>query len=141
MQTVQASTIKTSVEQTTNIESTSIAKNSAQTTSADTRAMEAYLRKQFGDQDAILVDIARCESNLHQFDSSGNIIRGVVNSADIGVMQINERYHDETAAKLGLDLHTVEGNVAYAKHLYEEQGTAPWKSSQKCWGTGDIAKK
>ena len=99
----------------------------------DTVAMKAYLTEQFGDKDAILVDIARCESNFHQFDKDGNIIRGVVNNLDIGVMQINERYQGDTAKKLGLDIYTVTGNVAYAKHLYEEQGAQPWSSSSKCW--------
>jgi hypothetical protein len=49
-------------------------------------------------------------------------------------MQINEHYHSATAAKLGLDLYTIQGNVAYARYLYDKQGTAPWSSSQPCWG-------
>ncbi|MDE2040907.1 MAG: hypothetical protein KGI59_00770 [Patescibacteria group bacterium] len=108
-------------------------------TDTNTSAMQAYLKNQFG-ADSILVDIARCESNFHQFDKAGNVVRGIVNNADVGVMQINEKYHADTAKKLGLDLYTVEGNVAYAKHLYAEEGTAPWASSQKCWG-GDLAAK
>ncbi len=120
-------------------QSTSKTETKAQITSTDTSDVEAYLRDQFG-EDAVLVDIARCESNFHQFDKDGNIIRGIVNRADVGVMQINEKYHADMAKKLGLDLYTIAGNVAYAKHLYGEQGTAPWKSSSKCWA-GDIAKK
>lgn len=104
----------------------------------DTRSVEAYLRDQFGN-DAILVDIARCESNFHQFDKDGNIVRGVVNRADVGVMQINEKYHAVVAKKLGMDLYTVEGNVAYAKYLYAEEGTKPWSASSKCWG--NLARK
>ena len=126
--------------QTANIQSSSKSNTPAQVTAADTTAMQEYLREEFGDKDAILVDIARCESNFHQFDTEGNIIRGVVNSGDIGVMQINEKYHLETAKKLGMDLYTVPGNVAYAKYLYEHQGTAPWNSSAKCWA-GDVAQK
>ena len=103
------------------------------------KAMEAYLRKEFADT-PILVDIARCESNFHQFDKNGNIIRGIVNSADVGVMQINEKYHAQYAAKMGVDLYTVEGNVAYAKALYKDQGAQPWISSSKCWsGSGSAA--
>ena len=104
--------------------------------STSTQAMQAYLRKEFADT-PILVDIARCESNFHQYDKDGNIVRGRVNNADVGVMQINEKYHADTAKKLGLDLYTVEGNVAYARHLYAEQGAQPWISSSKCWsGSG-----
>ena len=103
------------------------------------KAMEAYLRKEYADT-PILVDIARCESNFHQFGKDGEVVRGVVNSADVGVMQINEKYHADMAKKLGMDLYTVEGNIAYAKHLYNEQGSQPWISSSRCWSEG-IAKK
>lgn len=107
----------------------------------DPKIMEAYLRKEYIDT-PILVEIARCESNFKQFDKNGDVVRGIVNSADIGVMQINEMYHDKTAKILGYDLHTIAGNIAYAKHLYEEQGSKPWSASRKCWGASkDLAKK
>ena len=99
----------------------------------DRKSVEKYLREQYADT-PILVEIARCESTFAQFDKDGNVIRGKVNSQDVGVMQINEKYHSDTAKVLGLDLHTIEGNVKYAKHLYEEQGTAPWSASKPCWG-------
>jgi hypothetical protein len=104
------------------------------------KGMEAYIRAAVG-EDQILVDIARCESSFRQFDTNGDLIRGKANSADVGVMQINEKYQGPTAKKLGYDIYTVEGNVAYAKHLYEEQGSAPWSASSKCWSSPDLAKK
>lgn len=107
----------------------------------DPRVIEAYLRTEYADS-SILVDIARCESNYRQFDQDGMIVRGRVDPADIGIMQINERYQGATAKKLGMDIYTVEGNVAYARHLYEEQGLKPWKASSKCWSMEDsVAKK
>lgn len=99
----------------------------------DRKAVEKYLREQYADT-PILVEIARCESTFAQFDKNGKVIRGRVDNQDVGVMQINERYHLETATTLGFDIHTIEGNVAYAKHLYEQQGAAPWKASKPCWG-------
>ena len=51
----------------------------------------------------------------------------------MGVMQINERYHLLTAEKLGYNIHTLEGNVGYAKYLYEKFGSDPWSASSKCW--------
>jgi hypothetical protein len=99
------------------------------------KEVEKYLRAQYA-ATPILVEIARCESTFAQFDENGKVIRGRVNPKDVGVMQINERYHAESAAALGYDLHTIEGNVAYAKHLYEESGVAPWKASAKCWDRG-----
>jgi hypothetical protein len=81
----------------------------------------------------IMVDVAYCESRHTQFNSDGSVLRGVVNPADVGVMQINEKYHLETSIKLGIDIHTLEGNMAYGRYLYETQGTRPWEYSSHCW--------
>jgi hypothetical protein len=81
----------------------------------------------------IMVDIARCESQFRQNDKDGTTLRGVVNSADVGVMQINEKYHLVDSKKLGYDIHTIEGNMEYARYLYEKQGARPWISSSACW--------
>ena len=81
----------------------------------------------------ILKKIASCESQYRQFDETGAVLRGKVNSQDIGVMQINEKYHLKEAQKLGLDIYTLEGNLDYAKHLYEKQGVKPWVHSSTCW--------
>ncbi len=119
-----------------------LADNGISVNNIDPKIMEEYLRIVYADT-PILVDIARCESNFKQFDSAGNLIRGIKNNSDVGVMQINERYHSDTAKALGINLHTIAGNIEYAKHLYDEQGAKPWSASQKCWGntSNDVAKK
>jgi hypothetical protein len=109
----------------------------AQVTVQDRKAVENYVRKEYADT-PILIEIARCESTFSQFDKEGKVIRGRVNKLDVGVMQINEKYHAETAKKLGFDLYSTEGNVDYAKYLYETQGAAPWKASSKCWAPRDL---
>jgi hypothetical protein len=81
----------------------------------------------------VMVDVAYCESRFTQYNADGSIHRGVVNPQDVGVMQINEKYHLETSINLGLDVHTLEGNLEYARYLYETQGTAPWEYSSHCW--------
>jgi hypothetical protein len=81
----------------------------------------------------IMVDVAYCESRFTQFNADGSVHRGVINPADVGVMQINEKYHLDTAIKLGINVHTLEGNLEYARYLYETQGTAPWEYSSHCW--------
>ena len=101
--------------------------------------IEKYVREAYADE-PILVDIARCESNFHQFDAEGNVVRGVVNKADVGVMQINEKFHADEAKKLGLNLYTLEGNVAFGKYLYDKYGAEPWKYSSKCWASTLAAK-
>jgi len=81
----------------------------------------------------IMIDVARCESQFRQHDSNGNVLRGIANSQDVGVMQINEKYHAATALKLGIDIYSLEGNLAYGRYLYETQGTRPWTYSSTCW--------
>lgn len=86
-----------------------------------------------------LVDVARCESRFRQFDKNGRVLRGEVNKSDIGVMQINEYYHGEKAKELGLDIYTIEGNLSYARFLYDREGLTPWLSSSKCWKGNELA--
>ncbi len=103
----------------------------------NSRDVEKYVQEAYAD-DPILVDIARCESTFRQFDADGSIIRGLVNSEDVGVMQINEKYHAQKAVSLGHNIYTMEGNLAYAKYLYDTYGAQPWKSSSKCWSQSNI---
>ena len=94
--------------------------------------LESYVRAYFIET-SILVEIARCESQFRQTDENGEVLRGKVNKSDVGIMQVNEFYHGEKAEDLGFDLRSIEGNLAYAKYLYEKEGTRPWNASKKCW--------
>lgn len=95
--------------------------------------VEVAVRDYFADIPA-LANVARCESQYRHTLANGSVLRGVVDPRDTGVMQINTYYHGDTAKKLGLDLTNFVDNMAYARHLYEEQGLAPWKASKSCWG-------
>jgi len=99
----------------------------------DIMSTEEYVRQYFADI-PIMIQIARCESRFRQLDNDGDIHRGRVNSSDVGVMQINEHYHLDTSLEGNFDIYTIEGNTAYARALYERQGTQPWSSSKPCWG-------
>ncbi len=94
---------------------------------------EEHVREYFKDT-PIMIHIARCESTFRHLNSSGDVNRGKVNSRDVGVMQINEYYHLNQAQNRDLNIYTIEGNMAYAKDLYEREGTTPWNSSKPCWG-------
>jgi hypothetical protein len=115
--------------------STPIVKTVAKTT---TRAktsgpsVEGYVRAYFT-KAPILAEIAFCESRFTHFTDSGEILRGRIVPDDLGVMQINKYYHGKTADKLGIDLYTLDGNLAYAKYLYDTQGVQPWSASAPCW--------
>lgn len=94
---------------------------------------ESYVRQYFDDI-PIMIAIAKCESHFRQLNSDGNIHRGMTNKSDVGVMQINEFYHLKESQKSQYDIYTLDGNVSYARQLYEKQGTGPWNSSKSCWG-------
>lgn len=98
-------------------------------TSLDT---ESIVRSYFRDI-PVMIQVARCESAFRHTLSDGTVLRGKVDSDDTGVMQINRRYHDKKAAELNLDLNDIYHNMAYARYLYETQGTQPWNASAPCW--------
>ncbi len=100
---------------------------------AEATDTESAVRAYFKDI-PILVEVARCESTFRHTLADGTVLKGKQNSSDTGVMQINKRYHGARAAELGLDLEDLYDNMAYAKYLYEKQGTKPWKASSACWG-------
>lgn len=84
--------------------------------------------------------IAYCESSLRQFDSkTGEVVRGVRNPSDIGLFQINEKYHLERSRGLGFDFHTTEGNIAYAMYLLKQDGSRHWNWSRPCWSNPSLA--
>jgi hypothetical protein len=97
----------------------------------DNLSTEEYVKKYFSDV-PVLIEVAKCESRFRQREG-GQVLRGEVNEFDRGVMQINEMYHLERAKRLGLNIHTLEGNLSYARYLYENEGLQPWISSSPCW--------
>ena len=111
---------------------------------SDPKNVEKFLKDYFADM-PLMAKVGACESHYRHFNSKGNVLRGEKNTYDRGVMQINLLYHEETAIEMGLDLHDIDDNVAYARYLYEKQGAKPWKSSSACWSkfasNSEIAKK
>lgn len=110
---------------------------------SDPKNVEKFIADYFADI-PIMAKIARCESRNRHLDKHGNILKGEKTPLDRGVMQINLYYHLETAEKMGLDLHNIDDNVAYARYLYEKSGAKPWMSSSHCWSkfsSNEIAKK
>ena len=98
----------------------------------DPKNVEKFLNDYFADI-PLLAKIGKCESYNRHLNSRGEILRGQKNTYDRGVMQINVLYHEETAEKMGLDIHNIDGNVAFVRHLYEKYGAKPWASSSACW--------
>lgn len=80
-----------------------------------------------------MVYVAWCESRWRHTNPDGTVLRGQIDRDDTGVMQINLRYHLQTALDKGKDVETLEGNLAYALYLRQTQGTTPWNASRDCW--------
>ncbi len=84
-------------------------------------------------QDAtLMMSIALCEGRTHLLPN-GKVVKGKVNSKDIGLFQINEKYHLKKSKELGYDIYSLSGNIRYAIHLLKTEGTKPWSASKKCW--------
>lgn len=81
----------------------------------------------------VMKKIRWCESHNRQFNPDGSVLRGIQNSHDVGTFQINEKYHLADSIRLDFDIYTLEGNMAYADFLYQNQGTTPWNWSRHCW--------
>lgn len=139
-QTLSASSSDAETNEETSTADAPTIKNSPLLTTIKTNAgIKKQVYSYFSDI-PVMAEIARCESHYRQYNKDGSPFRGVVNNKDVGVMQINERYHLARAQKLGINIYTVEGNLEYGRLLYKEQGSAPWISSSPCWGKTAAAK-
>jgi hypothetical protein len=95
----------------------------------------------------ILKKIAACESTgdpngtPRQFNSDGSVLwgndpkTGKPIERDAGIFQINEWVWKPLAEKMGLDLATEAGNLAFGEFLYLKYGTSPWTASEGCWSS------
>ncbi len=97
-----------------------------------TSTIRAAVVNEFGDT-SIMISIAACESEYRQFNALGKPLAGAVDPDDTGVFQINKRYHLKEAQRLGIDIDTLEGNMEFARVLFERNGTRDWRASKHCW--------
>jgi hypothetical protein len=81
----------------------------------------------------VMVEVARCESGLRQYDEMGKALRGGYGNMMIGLFQLHEQFHRAEAKARGQNIDTLVGNMAYARDLYRTEGTTPWNSSAHCW--------
>lgn len=95
--------------------------------------VESAVRAYFAET-PVMVSIARCESKFRQYADSGNPLYGGAGNKMVGVFQIHSDVHAAFARGKGMDVEALDGNLQYAKYLYEREGTQPWMSSFPCWG-------
>lgn len=84
--------------------------------------LKTLITEAFPDE-PIMLRIAECESGVRHFLANGEVIRS--HTSDSGLYQVNDIWLPE-AKRLGLDINTVEGNIAMAKHIKEVQGLSAW---------------
>jgi hypothetical protein len=87
----------------------------------------------FGKDADIMWNIAICESGGRQFNSDGSVIVGRI-TPDYGLFQINQ-VHLIEAKKNDINIFSLDGNVQFAKLLFNSYGTRPWASSAHCHGS------
>jgi hypothetical protein len=95
--------------------------------------VEAKVREYFADI-PVMIKIAECESTFRHFQPDGSLTvstakdeNGRRNSSASGVFQILYKGHFESwAVSNETNITTLEGNMRFARRLYEESGTAPW---------------
>lgn len=80
-----------------------------------------------------LYQIAWCESRLIHYKNNGEVLHGKIDSRDIGLFQISEKYWLDTANKLGYNIYNLDDNIAMAKYIYKKQGISAWNPSKSCW--------
>lgn len=109
-----------------------------------TSSIKAYILSQFPNA-PVMADIASCESHFRQLNYDGSVLIGKQNSDDTGVFMINKKYHLKEATSLGLNLDIFVDNVAFAKVLYERNGTRDWNWSKypigkfQGWAQGECS--
>lgn len=99
-----------------------------------TTTVRLAVEHEFGTS-SVMVLVAKCESHFRQFDADGKLLEGIEDPDDTGVFQINRRFgHTQDAQKLGINFETLEGNIQFARYLYDKNGLADWQASKHCWG-------
>jgi soluble lytic murein transglycosylase-like protein len=93
----------------------------------------SYYAKQYGQNETLARKIIYCESGNKKDAIGYNYRKGELWSTDIGYWQINNYYHQARMTELGLNIYNTEDNIKFGFMLLSEQGTTPWKASEKCW--------
>lgn len=93
-------------------------------------AIQRYFPDSVGLQNRMIA-ISKCESEIRQFKKNGEVVENEV-TKDFGILQVNARYHKETARKLGHDINTLSGNLGYSRVLFDTYGLSPWLASKEC---------
>lgn len=133
--TTASTTASIDLESASSTQATSTAATSTPVVPPTNDGIEAKVRAYFASL-PIMTEIARCESKFRQYNKLGDALDGGAGGM-IGIFQIHAKVHADFAKSMGMDIYTVDGNMAYAKYLNGKEGTNPWLSSIGCWNAAD----
>ena len=96
------------------------------------KEVEQLIAEYFPDNYRTMRAIAKCESGLiHR--ANGKLLRNAEGGTARGIFQLLMRIHGPEMKRLGLNPNDDDDYMKYIRHLYDEQGLAPWKPSKHCW--------
>lgn len=101
----------------------------ASTSTLPTQIQTEKMVREYFAGNPTMIDIAQCESRFRQYNSNGTPLIG--SGLYLGVFQINYKIHTAKALAMNMDIKTLEGNLAYAKYLFNQLGTQPWAGCVK----------
>ena len=81
--------------------------------------------------------ILNCESGLTH-KTKDNINKD--GSKDIGIGQINEKYHGKEMKKAGLNIRDETDNLVYSFYLMGRNNLRDYSASKSCWAKQSIVK-
>lgn len=93
----------------------------------------SYYAELYSVDEGLARKIMSCESGLKPHALNKNYRNGEVWSTDWGYGQINDYYHQDSMAELGLDIYEPDDNLKYTFILLSTAGTTPWDASRHCW--------
>lgn len=82
----------------------------------------------------IMVQVAKCESELRHRTKSGALLPNQGGGSARGTFQVLMRIHAPEMRKMGLNPDNDRDYMVYVKHLYDTFGLTPWQPSRHCWG-------
>lgn len=99
----------------------------------DPAYVESKVREYFSDI-PVMIKIAKCESGFQHYQPDGSLTvsksvnkHGKRDSSASGTFQILYKGHfKQWSSSEKTNITTLEGNLRFARKLYEESGTAPW---------------
>lgn len=93
-----------------------------------------YLSEKYSVDEVLVTKIIECESEFSLDAIGENVDKdGNVWSRDYGGLQVNDYYHKDDMAKIGMNIYNGNDSLEYGFMLLKRDGLTHWKWSRSCW--------